>query len=59
MFGSCGDGGSSITPTELPLSSGYPDSGSSNVLLLSVSRVIIITYVDRFTILYIHMKFNI
>ena len=46
MFGSCGDGGSSITPTELPLSSGYPDSGSSNVLLLSVSRVIIITYVD-------------
>lgn len=41
-----GGGGSSITPTELPLSSGYPDSGSINVLLLSVSRVIIITYID-------------
>lgn len=46
MFGSCGGGGSSIKPAELPLRSGCPESGSISVLLLSVSRVIIITYVD-------------
>lgn len=45
MFGSCGGGGS-IKPTKLHLSSVCPDSGFINVLLLSVSRVIIITYID-------------
>ena len=44
MFGSCGGGGS-IKPTKLHLSSGRPDSGSINVLLLSVSGVIIIIYI--------------